>query len=243
MAPSGDAARKASGGRLAAAAQLVVMAALTAVVIPAITPSAAVAGGVAIKVLFLGRMALLVLIATLFLRLRGLGWRDLGLRSVSPERLILAALLGLAATLLLVAAAKMVLHAWGVTAIPDYSMFAPLRGDLKLYLYLLIPVTWGTAAIGEEMLFRGFFLDAIRRLLAVEGWPATLCAVVVQAALFAALHLYQGPAGAATAGAVGLAFGLAWRIAGRNLWPGILLHGLFDSVAMTAIYLSPMPHR
>ena len=242
MTRSGEAARRARGGWLALAAQLVVMAALTAVVIPAIPPTAAVSGGALVKVLFLGRMALLILVATAFLRLRGLSWRDLGLRRTKPRRFFLAVLLGFAASLLFVAATRLALQASGVKA-PDYSMFAPLHGNLELYLFFLIPVTWGTAAFGEEMLFRGFFLDAVRRLLVVEGWPATLCAVVVQAALFATLHLYQGPAGAATAGAVGLAFGLAWRIAGRNLWPGVLLHGLFDSVAMTAIYLSPMSHR
>jgi membrane protease YdiL (CAAX protease family) len=122
-------------------------------------------------------------------------------------------------------------------------MFTPLRGRLPLYLFFLIPVAWGAAAFGEEMLFRGFFLDAIARLLGRESWPATLVAVVVQAAMFATLHLYQGPAGAATAGGVGLALGLAWWISGRNLWAGILLHGAFDATAMTAIYLGLTPHR
>jgi membrane protease YdiL (CAAX protease family) len=182
-------------------------------------------------------------VATALLRLRGLRWRDLGLRRAKPGRLVLAILLGFAASLLFVAAARLALQASGVKAAPDYSMFAPLHGNLELYLFFLIPVTWGTAAFGEEMLFRGFFLDAIRRLLVVEGWPATLFAVVVQAALFGTLHLYQGPAGAATAGAIGLAFGLAWWIAGRNLWAGILLHGVFDSMAMTAIYLGLLSHR
>ena len=70
-----------------------------------------------------------------------------------------------------------------------------------------------------------------------------LFVAMAQAALFGTMHLYQGPAGAATAGAIGLAFGLAWWIAGRNLWAGILLHGLFDSLAMTAAWLGLMPHR
>ena len=243
MTQSGEAARKAGGGWLATPVQFAIMAALTAVVIPAVSPAAAVAGGVLTKLLFLGRMALLILVATAFLRLRGLGWRDLGLRRAKPWRLFLAVLAGFAASLLFVAAAKKGLQAWGVSASPDYSMFAPLRGNLELYLFFLIPVTWGAAAFGEEMLFRGFYLDAVRRLLVIEGWAATLVAVLLQAALFGTLHLYQGAAGATTAGAIGLAFGIAWWIAGRNLWAGILLHGIFDSLAMTAAYLGAMSHR
>jgi uncharacterized protein len=212
-------------------------------VIPQIPPTAAVTGGVLIKVLFLGRIALLILIATACLRLRGLGWRDLGLRRPKPGRFFLAVLLGFAASLLFVAAANLGLQAWGSKARPDYSMFAPLRGNLGLYLFFLIPVTWGTAAFGEEMLFRGFFLDAFQRLLVVEEWPATLFGILVQAALFGTLHLYQGPAGAAAAGAIGLAFGLAWWVAGRNLWAGILLHGVFDTISMTTAYLGGLPHR
>lgn len=243
MIQSGEAARNTGREWLVTAAQLVIMGALTAVVIPAITPTAAVTGAPLVKVLFLGRIALLILVATACVRLRGLGWSDLGLRTAKPGRLLLAVLLGFAASLLFVAAANLGLQAWGVKARPDYSMFAPLHGNLELYLFFLIPVTWGTAAFGEEMLFRGFFLDAIRRLLVVEGWPATLLAVFAQAALFGTLHLYQGPAGAAAAGAIGLAFGLTWWIAGRNLWAGILLHGIFDSLAMTAAWLGFMSHR
>lgn len=242
MTQSGNTA-KAVGGWLATAVQLAIMTALTAVVIPAIPPKAAVFGGVLYQVLFLGRIALLVLVATAFMQMRGLRWRDLGLRRAKPGRFFLAVLIGFAATFLFTAAARLALQASGVTAVPDYSMFAPLRGNLELYLFFLIPVTWGSAAFGEEMLFRGYFLDAIRRLLVVDAWPATLLAILVQAALFGALHLYQGPAGAATAGAIGLAFGLAWWVSGRNLWAGILLHGIFDTMAMTAAYLGYMSHH
>jgi membrane protease YdiL (CAAX protease family) len=220
-----------------------VMAGLTALVVLSISPATSVTGGVLVKVLSLGRMALLILVATVLLRLRGLRWRDVGLSKPKPLRFFLAVVLGFGLALLFVAAAQLALKAGGLHAAPDYSMFTPLHGNLPLYLFFLIPVTWGTAAFGEEMLFRGFFLDAIRRLLVVEGRPATALAIIVQAALFGTLHLYQGQAGAVTAGAIGLAFGVAWWIAGRNLWAAIMLHGAFDSMAMTAAYLGLLSHH
>jgi membrane protease YdiL (CAAX protease family) len=189
------------------------MAGLTALVVLSISPATSVTGGVLVKVLSLGRMALLILVATVLLRLRGLRWRDVGLSKPKPLRFFLAVVLGFGLALLFVAAAQLALKAGGLHAAPDYSMFTPLHGNLPLYLFFLIPVTWGTAAFGEEMLFRGFFLDAIRRLLVV------------------------------TAGAIGLAFGVAWWIAGRNLWAAIMLHGAFDSMAMTAAYLGLLSHH
>ena len=58
--------------------------------------------------------------------------------------------------------------------------------------------------------------------------------------MFGALRAYQGLGGVVTAGAIGLAFGVAWLIAGRNLWAGIVLHALFDLGAMTTFYLGFM---
>ena len=64
--------------RLVLAAQLSVVLGLPAIVFSALTPGQVVGEGALIKLLFLGRMALLLLVATYFLRVRGLGWADMG---------------------------------------------------------------------------------------------------------------------------------------------------------------------
>jgi membrane protease YdiL (CAAX protease family) len=243
MAQSSERTRKTGGGWLVALVQLAVMAALTAVVIPSITPGAAVHGDLRIKVLYLGRIVLLLAVATVLMRLSGRRWPDVGLRRPAWPRFLLAIPLGFVGCIVLAGAAGQILARSGFHQTADYSMFAPVRGNPNLYLFVLIPVTWGTAAFGEEMLFRGFFLDGLRRLLGSEGPIATTLAVVAQAVVFGLLHLYQGPAGAASAGAIGLALGFVWWFSGRNLWAGIVLHGIIDSLAMTAIYLGVMPTR
>jgi membrane protease YdiL (CAAX protease family) len=232
----------AKGGKPATVAiQLLIILALCAVLFPAISPGAAVTGDLSTKLMFLGRMVVLLICATLFLRLRGLRWADLGLRRPRWLRLVLSVVGGLVLVAATAFGVSQGLAHFGI-ARGDYSMFAPIRGDLEQYLFWLLPVSWGSAALGEELMFRGFVRDALERLFGGRGWLATLAAIVVQAGLFGALHLYQGIGGATTAGMIGLALGFVWWASGRNLWAGIIIHGIVDSGAMTALYLGAMPH-
>jgi membrane protease YdiL (CAAX protease family) len=93
------------------------------------------------------------------------------------------------------------------------------------------------------MLFRGFFLDGLQRLFGASSPVGTTLAVCLQAVMFGLLHLYQGPAGALTAGGIGLALGFVWWFSGRNLWAGIVIHGIIDSMSMTAFYLGLVASR
>jgi membrane protease YdiL (CAAX protease family) len=116
----------------------------------------------------------------------------------------------------------------------DFSRFAALRGDPgRLVLWLV--VAWSTAAIGEELVFRGFLMS---RLLSGFGGSsaASAAAVLVQAALFAAGHAYLGVRGVAAAIAVGLVFGTAWLLNGRQLAPLVAAHGVIDTISLIGIF-------
>jgi membrane protease YdiL (CAAX protease family) len=222
------------------AAQLAGILAILAVFNVASSPTAVVAGGAAQKLLFLAGFAVLIGMATWFLRLRGLSWADVGMRRPNWLRFALAIPLGLVATVVVTGAARGLLATVGVQG-PNYAMFAAVRADLGQYLFWVLPVSWGTAAFGEELLMRGFVLDAFDRLLAGAGRsPAVVLAVILQAAVFTTVHLYQGVGGAVIAGVTGLMLGLVWLFSGRNLWAPIVLHGLIDTMSMTAIYLGAM---
>jgi membrane protease YdiL (CAAX protease family) len=224
----------------AALAAVVVILALAAVVVPAISPAEAVTGDATIKLLFLGRMVVLLIVATLLLRLRGLRWADVGLRRPRWWRFALAIPGGFALAVIGVTALSAVLATQGIPK-ADYAMFRPLKGDLPLYLFWLGPVAWGSAAFGEEMIFRGFVTNALGRVFGGAKAMATLGAIIVQAGLFGALHLYLGVGGAASAAMIGLVMGLVWWASGRNLWAAIVLHGLIDSFTITAMYLGASP--
>jgi membrane protease YdiL (CAAX protease family) len=113
--------------------------------------------------------------------------------------------------------------------------FSSLAGNAGLYLYLVIVVAWGSAAFGEELVFRGFLQSRLEKAFGSTTASAAI-AVLVQAAVFGALHSYQGFGGTILAGTTGLIIGLVCIGGGRNLWAPILLHGLIDTVSLSAIY-------
>jgi uncharacterized protein len=189
------------------------------------------------KLFQLLRMAFLVLLCTWLLRRGGEHWADVGLRR--PPRWWMVPLLTAGGFVLLIVLSsvmyQVILPAVGAPP-PELSAGRAIRGDLAEYLYAAIPVAWGSAAFGEELVTRGFLLDRIAKVIGSPGTPALLAAIVLQAALFGAFHLYQGIGGALLTGAVGLLIGLIWLWGGRNLWACILLHGLVDFIAATESY-------
>lgn len=201
------------------------------------SPSDAVGGGVGPKLFLLLRMALLILLCTWLLRRGGEQWADVGLRR--PPRWWTVPLLTAGGFVLLIVLSgvlyRVVLPTVGLPP-PALSGRRMIRGDLAEYLYAAIPVAWGSAAFGEELVVRGFLLDRIAKVIGASGTPAYLAAVGLQAALFGAFHLYQGIGGALVTGAVGLLIGLIWLWGGRNLWACILLHGFVDFIAATESY-------
>ena len=79
----------------------------------------------------------------------------------------------------------------------------------------------------------------MNRLIALQGRHTRLAwglAVVGQAMIFGVVHAVQSPVGMLKVGLIGLVFGLAYLVTGRNLWPLILAHGLIDSLDMFSHY-------
>ena len=182
------------------------------------------------------RMLVLFSLATVWLRASRSSWRAVGLRR--PASMGKVALLVIAGYVSVGAAFALLtgvgLPILGLTP-KTAEAFSGLTGNTGLYIYLLVVVAWGSAAFGEELVFRGFLQS---RLELVFGWtrvPGVL-AVLTQAIVFGALHFYQGAGGAIVAGTTGLIIGLVYIAGGRNLWVPILLHGLIDTVSLSAIY-------
>jgi uncharacterized protein len=98
-----------------------------------------------------------------------------------------------------------------------------------------IAIGWLVGGLIEELLFRGFLLDRVSQL-AGGGAIGAAAGIVAQALLFGALHLYQGSTGFVFTGLFALVYGVAFIVLGRNLWPLILVHGAWNSVAITGFY-------
>jgi membrane protease YdiL (CAAX protease family) len=186
------------------------------------------------------RMLVLVGLETVLLRWSGDRWSDVGLsRPGSMWRVGGLVIGGYLAVGVVAAIGHAALPAMGLA--PKMSaIFAALRGDTAEYLYWLLPVAWGSAAIGEELVFRACLQTRLERFVGTRA-GATAFAVIAQATIFGALHGYLGAAGAILAGCTGLVLGLVYILGGRNLWACIILHGLIDTVSLTAVYLGAFP--
>ena len=205
-------------------------------------PGRAVAAELVLAGLILGygfplpRVVPLLLLASMSLWMRGLGWVNLGLRRPAVwSRTVLQALL---AALVILVGVRLVIAPFAVwaTGTPiDQSAFEPLRGNLRVLLVSLL-LAWTLAAFGEEMVFRGYLM---RRVTDVAGdtragWAVAL---VVSSAFFGWAHGYQGPAGMVATGLIGALIGLLYLCTGRNLWTAIVCHALVDTIALTLVYL------
>lgn len=116
----------------------------------------------------------------------------------------------------------------------DYSGYGALAGNAPAALRLL-GFALVSAAIGEEILFRGFLLHQMTAILG-PGKAAQWTAIVGGGAIFGVAHLIQGPLGILNTGMVGIFFGWAWFRTGRNLWALILAHALVDSYGIAMLY-------
>ena len=180
---------------------------------------------------------LTVLAASLLLWRRGSSWHALGLaRTPSLRAFIGWSLLTYVSCTAVLIIANIAMQLFTKLPPQDLSRLAAIRGNTQLYHYMLFPVTWGAAAFGEEMLFRGFVMTRLLAIISSDGFAAIALAVLGQAALFAAGHVYLGPRGVIVAGLMGVVFARFYFRNGRNLWPLFVAHGLIDTVSFTLLY-------
>ena len=198
------------------------------------------AGGEDRVMLFVLLAAPLGMLATLgatvlFLNARGVELYELGLRRPVPwkKTFVLGALIAVGVYLASIGV-QFLLSRIGIE--PNLEDFTMIRGNLVLYLYAVTVFTWVSAAFGEEILFRGFIMRNLQALFG-ERKGAWAIANVLQALVFALLHLNQGLGGAIPVFLVALVFGYAFVRFGKTLWPLVVAHGIVDMASFTLLYL------
>jgi CAAX protease family protein len=172
--------------------------------------------------------------------IRGVRWRDLGLR-LDPNwrRLVL---IGIAAGILmegleLFVTQPLLVKLTGKYA--DLSDFLVVVGNLKLLL-ILIALSWIVAGLGEEMVWRGYLLNRAadlfgRRML---GWGGSIILVSVA---FGLAHSYQDITGIVEALIAGILSCVLYLATGRSLIVPIIAHGFADTVDFLIIYSGHYP--
>ena len=123
---------------------------------------------------------------------------------------------------------------------PDMSRYDAVRGNLAaaVSLALLLPLT---AAIPEEVLYRGFLIGRLTRLFAgTRGAP--ILAVLVQAVIFGSVHFQWGIGGIVVTAIMGAVWGFAFLLCGRNLWIVIIAHSAAHIALLMQLYFSSPSH-
>ncbi len=188
----------------------------------------------------LSKTPFLFLFAWGSLWLRGLRWRDVGLRITERWRRIAAigVAWGIAMWLLeffvTMPALRRLLGYW-----PDLTAFNDLVGNAAL-LAVYLALNWVLAAFGEEAVWRGYALPRAAEFFG-GGTRAFVLALIAVNVAFGFAHLYQGPSGVIQATAGGVLLGVLYLVTGRNLLAPILAHGIGNSIDFTVMYLGLYP--
>lgn len=182
----------------------------------------------------------LLLLGWISLRLRKIGWRDIGLARHRGWAVTLS--LGLTGGVLIEAFelfASQPLLVWLTGKQPNLEDFRILTGNLKVTLVVLA-LAWTLAAFGEEMVYRGYLMNRVADLgrRTRRAWVGSLVLVSI---MFALAHTYQGVTGVVEAGLDGALLALLYLGTGRNLSAPIIAHGFTDTVDVLLIYLGRYP--
>jgi membrane protease YdiL (CAAX protease family) len=121
----------------------------------------------------------------------------------------------------------------------DLSRFAALKGNLTLTACTVVYVIIG-AGFYEEFMFRGFLMQGLAMFFGGSR-SASGAALIIQGALFGVSHAYQNPLGVLITGTLGALLGILVIVSGRNLWPAIIAHALFDASRSVLFYFQGPP--
>lgn len=179
-----------------------------------------------------------ILLSWLALKLRKQHWSDVGLRPFSNVNKIF--LIAITSTAILIPLSYLLRQV--VTSathqVSNLEQFKIIHGNVTA-LITGVGVVWIFGAFAEEMFFRGFLMNSFYKLLPNDlgdrlKWIISL---VVTSLLVAFGHTYQGITGMVLTALIGFCFGLIYLKSRKNLWPGILTHGLYDTIALVMVFL------
>ena len=122
---------------------------------------------------------------------------------------------------------------------PDLSRYDAVRGNLAaaVSLAVVLPLT---AAVPEEILYRGFLIGRLTRLFGASA-GAPVVAVLGQAIVFGAVHFQWGVGGIIVTAIMGAVWGFAFLLCGRNLWIVIIAHSTAHFALIAQLYHAPPP--
>jgi len=192
------------------------------------------------KLIPFSKTPFLLVLGWISLRVRGIGWRAIGLSKFRNWGTTLV--LGVGCGLLLEGfelflSQPLLIRLTGQK--PDLHDFEVLTGNLKLTL-IVIGLAWTVAAFGEEMVYRGYVMNRIADL-GRRTRGAWIISLVVVSVAFGLAHTYQGITGVIENCLNGAILGWMYLGTRRNLSVPIIAHGVADTVDVVLIFLGRYP--
>ena len=177
-----------------------------------------------------------LIIASWRMKVRGVSWKDLGLKKPNNLWETLGISVGIFISVMItIIIFEIIKDNLPFSLSPDTSSESAVAkfGDLKGnwgQLFLILPFIWLESML-EELLDRGFLMNWIEKLFSMTSL-ATVIAVLLQAAIFGFRHSNDFSERSITVGLIGLIMGIAYVKLGRNLWPLIIAHCILNSMSM-----------
>ena len=119
---------------------------------------------------------------------------------------------------------------------PDVSGYDAIKGNLPAAVAMALTLPF-TASIPEEIIYRGFLTDRFGKIFGY-GTLGTIASVVGQAAVFGSAHTHWGFGGVIITFMMGLIWGSAYVLCGRNLWIVILAHSAGHTIWVAQLYMA-----
>jgi membrane protease YdiL (CAAX protease family) len=119
--------------------------------------------------------------------------------------------------------------------VPDLCRYDSITGNLgnAIALALVLPLT---AAIPEEIIYRGFLMGRLSEIFG-QGRGGVIATVLVQALAFGSVHFMWGIGGMIVTVIMGIVWGSAYLLCGRNLWIVIMAHSAGHILFAIQLYL------
>ena len=122
-----------------------------------------------------------------------------------------------------------------LTGVPiDYSSMDQVRGNLPVTIIWLL-IVWATAAFGEEIIFRGYFMRQFVKFFG-DSKISLAINILIFCSFFGYMHMQQGITGQLVAASTGALLSMIFYKRKYDLWFMVMVHGIFNTLGILSFY-------
>jgi len=122
-----------------------------------------------------------------------------------------------------------------LTGVPiDYSSMSQLKENLPTTIVWLL-IVWATAAFGEEIIFRGYFMRQFIKFFG-DSKISLVINILIFCSFFGYMHIQQGITGQLVAAFTGSLLSIIFYMRKYDLWFLVMVHGFFNTLGILSFY-------